>query len=696
MDKDELFAGYHGRKIAIYGLGTETQRVLSDFEDRFEMVGILDGFREEGEMYGKAIIPFEEAVKNGVELIIVAARPGSCKAIAKRIGNRCRECGIALLDLRGKDLLARTKIVYDFSDVNGVTKVQLRQKIADADVVSFDFFDTLVMRQTLDAVDVIEHVESKLVEMGIFLNDFVKIRMEGEKVLSRKKAPRLIEIYQFVLEKAVKRDVLDVTAKILADIEWQTDTKLMVPRKEICDFFHEAARSGKKVYIVSDTYYGKGQLAEILEKFKISGYVDILSSSDYGIGKQQGLYEILKRREPGKKYLHIGDDIVTDVESAQKHNFITCRLMSAADLFESTGNLGFGEEIESLSDRLKIGILLAKIFNSPFWFEKEDRRIGIADVYDIGYLICAPIICDFVLWFYRQIEEQQLHNIWLGARDGYLIKKMYMYLSELCGQKDESIYFLISRIAAVRAGVCDKCDIEYVDNMRYSGTLDQNLKERFGIIAEEALPEDAVDEESGLMYYQKLILEKAKEEYRNYQKYIQGLSIREGDIAFFDFVAKGTSQMYLQKLVHQHLKGFYFLWLEAEEMKDKGIEIQSFYGSQDVGCCMVYEDYYILETLLTAPHPSVIGFNKEGVPLYGLETRKDRDLMCFMRAQEGILDYFKEYVRLCPPNERVINRKLDEVFLGLIHKFRITDRDFLNLVVEDTFFNRMTNITDVL
>ena len=60
------------------------------------------------------------------------------------------------------------------------------------------------------------------------------------------------------------------------------------------------------------------------------------------------------------------------------------------------------------------------------------------------------------------------------------------------------------------------------------------------------------------------------------------------------------------------------------------------------------------------------------------------------------MDYFKEYVRLCPPNERVINRKLDEVFLGLIHKFRITDRDFLNLVVEDTFFNRMTNITDVL
>lgn len=60
------------------------------------------------------------------------------------------------------------------------------------------------------------------------------------------------------------------------------------------------------------------------------------------------------------------------------------------------------------------------------------------------------------------------------------------------------------------------------------------------------------------------------------------------------------------------------------------------------------------------------------------------------------MDYFMTYIRLCPMRARNESRKLDEVFLELVHKIRMTDIDFLNLVVEDPFFNRMTNITDIL
>ncbi len=40
----------------------------------------------------------------------------------------------------------------------------------------------------------------------------------------------------------------------------------------------------------------------------------------------------------------------------------------------------------------------------------------------------------------------------------------------------------------------------------------------------------------------------------------------------FDFVAKGTTQMYLQRLFPQHMKGFYFLQLEPEFMAEKGLD----------------------------------------------------------------------------------------------------------------------------
>ena len=60
------------------------------------------------------------------------------------------------------------------------------------------------------------------------------------------------------------------------------------------------------------------------------------------------------------------------------------------------------------------------------------------------------------------------------------------------------------------------------------------------------------------------------------------------------------------------------------------------------------------------------------------------------------MEYFDTYLRLCPKAEQKENKKLDEDFLKLIHGIAIADKDFLSLVVEDPFFNRMTSITDVI
>lgn len=696
MDINDLFADNKDTKIALYGLGTETEKVLKEFDGTYEIVGLLDGFKEEGELYGKPIISLQDAIGKGVRLIIAVARPGSCRAIAKRVGDACRKNGIALFDIRGRDLLEAAKVVYDFSKVSGVTKAELKEKIQKADVISFDLFDTLIMRQTLYSDDVADYVNCSLMEKGIVIEDFCKRRLESEKVLSKNTAPTLIEIYNDMLDGLENIDKVSITAKQLAELEWDIDFNLIIPREEVCNIFREAVASGKRVYVVSDTYYSKEQLEEILNKCGITEYIDVMASSDYKTSKTQNLFSLLKDRENGKKCLHVGDDIVADIENAHKWGFETCRLFSGLDLMEAVGNLGLAEYTNLLSERLKIGMFISGIFNSPFQFENEDRRIRIADAYDIGYLICAPMISDFVIWFYKQVREQNLQNIWLGARDGYLIKKLYAYLAEVYNEDDRAVYFLTSRTAAIRAGIKDERDIRYVDEMKFSGTLEENLRERFGIDAQAVNHENILDNESGLMKYKSAILERARRLYENYQKYIAGLDVKEGNIAFFDFVAKGTSQMYIQRLVDNHLKGFYFLQLEAEHMKDYGLDISPFYENDETASCAIFDNYYILETLLTAPHSSVQEFDENGQPVYAAETRQRKDIQCFERAQEGILDYFRTYVKLSPESEKVINKKLDEVFLKLIHEIKITDADFLDLVVEDPFFNRMTNITDVI
>ncbi len=717
-DLRETFKQYKDCTTALYGLGVETEKALRELDGEFHIAGLLDSFREEGICYGKQIISLTQCIRLQVKLIIVVARPGSCRAIAKRIGKFCMENQIALIDVRGKNLGAQNREVYDFAGVDGVTKAQIRALIADNDVVSFDLFDTLVMRRALFDTDVIELTDRRLKEKGIGIEDFCSKRQQAEKELSKDTAPTLEEIYRFVLDKAAGADIAadgdktegadtradgnktataGLTARELADLEWTVDCGLLVPRKEMCALLSEIVSSGKKVYIVSDTYYSRRQLEKMLDKCGVRGYTDILDSSEYKTGKRQNLFEVLKGITGEQRCLHIGDDMEADIEAAKRHGFDACQVYSGLDLLEKTGYLGMWEHTESLSSRIKIGLFTAGMFNSPFMFERQDRKLCVRESYDMGYLFMAPMIADFVVWFHHKVQEEKLDNVWFGARDGYLIKRLY----DMLGGDAYSVYFLTSRMAAIRAGMEDEKDIEYVAEMKFSGTLQQQLKERFGLSVEEKdgtekLPAGTVTEEKSLMDYSRVIWEKSREYKRNYRRYLQTLPLAEGDIAFFDFVAKGTSQMYIGRLVENHLKGLYFLQLEKDNMQDKNLDITAFYESREAAGSAIYENYYILETVLTSKEPSITGFDEDGKAVFARETRTERDIGCIKRMQDGITDYFRSYIQICPASEITVDKRLDEVFLELIHKFKILDKDFINLKVEDPFFNRMTDMTDLI
>ena len=273
----QILHPYQGQKIAIYGLSVQTENILSNWVWGCEMIGLLDGYRTSGELYGKPIISMEYAAASGVKLVLVAARPDSCKVIAKRIEKICRENHIAVLDCQGNNLLARKTASYHFAAGTGITKAQLSRLITRYDAVSVDLFDTLVMRQTLFPTDTFELTDCYLRKKGIEIEDFAQKRLGSEKYLSRSGNPTLQEIYAYMLEQY---SISSADAETLARLEWSVDRNLIVPREELCEFLREISRQGKPVYIVSDTFYTKNQLAQLLEKCGFTCYTDILSSCD--------------------------------------------------------------------------------------------------------------------------------------------------------------------------------------------------------------------------------------------------------------------------------------------------------------------------------------------------------------------------------------------------------------------------------
>ncbi|SEA83601.1 hypothetical protein SAMN05216349_13421 [Oribacterium sp. KHPX15] len=676
---EELIYKYSSQNISLYGLGTETERFLNENANKLSIVGLLDGFKSSGEIYGYPIIPLSETLAKGVKLIIVIARPGSCKAIAKRIGNFCRENDIALFDVRGRDLLDTAAVTFDFKNVSGASREDLIKMASDAEVISFDLFDTLVMRKTKSYTDVFDLLDIKLRDEGISIPDFAKHRLFSEKELSKDKPPRLEQIYDHVLKSS---GGCFFSAEELARREWELDFSLLVVREAVREMFGSFASMGKKVVITTDTYYSKDQIIQILDRNGISGYEDILVSCEYGTAKTQELFSVLSDKYIGKRILHIGDDEFADIEKAKSHGIDAFRIYSAIDLFDALGGLGAEEEIISLSDRVKMGLFQARIFNDPFWFEDEDQRLSVKDASDIGYLFCGPMISDFTLWMNDSIERQGYDQALFGARDGYLIEKLFQMLRT----STSHYYFHTSRTAAIRAGMESQDDIDYVDSMKFFGSPEETLKVRFGIDVNDV---NSIDRNSA-------ILEKGKQQRKNYHKYIDKLGIGSGNLAFFDFVAKGTTQMYLQRLFSQHMKGFYFLQLEPEFMADKDLDIEAFYADEGKDSSAIFDNYYILETILTAPYPQMEEMDDEGNPIYVKETRSDRDLKVFDRAQRGIMEYFGDFLRILPESARKENKKLDEKLLALVNKVQILDEDFLALKVEDPFFGRMTDIKDVI
>ena len=678
-DVKELLTEYQDEKIALYGLGTETERFLSEFGDRIDVVGILDGFQESGEIYGYPIISLLEALSKGARLILAVARPGSCKAIARRIGAFCQENGIALYDVRGRNLLETKAISYSFEHAQGKTLRELADAIDRADVVSFDLFDTLIARKVHSYSDVFEILDLKLREEGIAIPDFARLRLSAEKELSKGGAPELERIYEYVLKKVGGSFI---AASELARMEWEIDISVMTTRVQVCEIYRKAVSDGKKVVVTTDSYYTLGQIKEILARFGLEGCDRVLVSCEYGTSKTQGLFKVLKNNYETNRILHIGDDEEADIGKALADGIDAYRVFSGEDLFDALGGLGVEGDIATIADRLKAGMFISYIFNSPFWFEDGGSALSVPDAFGIGYLFCAPMITDFVLWMEEMVRTQNLGQALFCARDGYLVGRMFRKVSP--GTK--SVYFLASRMAAIRAGMENEEDIAYVDSMKYSGEPEEALRTRFGIAADDW---DGRERRKG-------ILAKAAVQRSNYKKYIEKLGIQDGDIALFDFVAKGTMQMYLRKLFPQHVKGFYFLQLEPEFMADKGLDIQPFYSDEEKDSSMIFDNYYILETVLTSPYPQTEEFDGDGNPVFAAETRSGKDIQCFEKAQKGIAAYFEDYLRILPKEARVRNKKLDEAFLALINKIKIWDEDFLDLKVEDPFFGRVTEMKDMI
>lgn len=232
----------------------------------------------------------------------------------------------------------------------------LKQLIEKSEVISFDIFDTLVMRKVYFNHDVFKIVANKYKEQ---VPNFYEVRRMAEKQLSLTEYPYIEAIYDYVARECNLDS--NLTAEIMK-YEVDVERQVIVPRDEVVDIFNYCKNIGKKVYIVSDMYIHKKELEEIINNVGIVGYDKIFVSCEYNTSKPQHLFDCYKKEIKADTYLHIGDSFICDIDASKKLGIDSFRLKTSAEIWEGLG----GVASENLEERTGQAEYICSKYNSPF------------------------------------------------------------------------------------------------------------------------------------------------------------------------------------------------------------------------------------------------------------------------------------------------------------------------------------------
>lgn len=633
---------YIDKNIVLYGIGRNTDAIVGEVKE-YNIMGLMDVSSTGQTVYGMKVLDESEVIKLKA-IVVIVARDSVIPIIYSRI-KHLKENGIIIVDYAGRCINESEKYENDFLEYWSITEDDLLKEIDKHKVISFDLFDTLIMRKILNPDNVFELVERVLPFDENKKRGFSKIRRKTGKEL--RGCPDINEIYKEMEKYGFDTKILEEGKKIEIDIE----KKLLCQRKKMVEIFEYAVNTGKQVYIVSDMYLNKSIIENIVNSLGITGYLNILVSCEYGKSKESGeLYRELKKESGSGQILHIGDNRIVDGELAEKEGIDSFLIYSAYDIFMASSMNKLLVDINSLEEKIILGLLAENLFNNPFVLSDSKGKVCINDFKLFGKAIIGPIMGEFVHWLVCQVNESKQDELLLPSRDGYLIKVLLDSLK--CKKNFSYSYFKSSRRTVSVAATKNMADILGLLERKYNGTYGDFLYDRFGV--EPCRDDDMRNKiivwdrdyssvKKYILSYAESILKNASKERDNYNKYLKKNNIMHGrSYAIFDFIAGGTVQHYLEKIIGNRLEGFYFATMNLPNRWFGVGDIKSAYGNIcSYGGKSYIEKYYLLlEGIMTDENATLIRVEDSGEMVY--EEKKNNNYKNIALIQAGIVDYVNE------------------------------------------------------
>ena len=533
---------------------------------------------------------------------------------------------------------------------------RLCRMIDDHEVISFDVYDTALLRNVLYPTDLFDLVAMELRRKDIPVPQFKASRIRAEeKARSRATAEDigLDDIYEVIAEQ-----VGDRLASEIKETELLIEERFTIANPFMKRVYDYARQQNKCIIFTSDMYLGKRVIGTLLLRNGYDGYHELFVSSDLGISKaSSNLYRYVRETlKDYRAFLHIGDNHTSDYVHARQSGFTAYHYPSL-------------RERVAINGKYSIEYSIMKAIQINYSLTRED----ISYWEKFGVNVVSSLFFGHANWLVGQLKGKD--HVYFLSRDGYLPYRIYeMFARYVDGPLPEARYLHASRrayqvpniihmerqqalelLTAYNSATGQRLTLgEIFDNIgldrdKYLGLIRRHGIEHYRFEIRSARDQDKVKEILDAVYPD--IIGKFQAEADLLRRYLEQHSLYEHqEINIVDIGWRCSAQKAIQDMTGIRTSGYYFGTAHNvyEDIRDRVYGYAFQLGNPYRTMNRIMDNVMMYELIFSAPHGSLIGFREEGdavVPILKNLEQNEYLYQCMDAMQAGVLNIMESYLQ---------------------------------------------------
>ena len=564
-------------------------------------------------------------------------------------------------------------------------------KYKETPVISFDIFDTLLHRRIAPNY-IVEAICSHVNE--VYLGG-----LSSTSEVMQKRDEAYLEISQLNAERGLDFDACSTSffklwleklgidpsfALSVEAAEVEKEILCSYPDPEIMAWIKELKEQSIDLICTSDMYLSKRSIIRILKALGYSPlwFTNIFVSCEEGYLKRTGkLFQHIasSMKIPANNFFHIGDSSESDYIQAKKAGWNACQYLSSFERKEIRLQKFDLEHLQQ--DKYWSGVVLSQ------FCKHRDLEGNAAEEYGRNYL--GPIYSIFLHKVYERCLEEGISKVYFLAREGYVLHDIFEYISSaLCKEKKQitPIYLGVSRLSSMRASLTRISLRELT--MFQANTREMTIKSLFAplgipqnqlekiceqsecIGSEEILPPNYISWPPFQRFLDLLNKSVKPDTEQNslFIEYLRGLGFfNEDKVAIVDVGWGGQIQDNIYRAISKEKKvpqvfGFYLgVNISAHQRKSKNNWMEGLLCDSETTHWFsrsFLEFVQGVETFVRAPHPTVIGYERndfglveprlkeEKTPSRQQEEKQDLILTAFQNGMRKFARLYSDFLKI--------------------------------------------------